>query len=70
MTDRAFIIQAIEERVKAEIDNILSVEAELLLERVEAKVRKVADSIALDVLSHYSVQQMGNEVIIRVVKDG
>lgn len=63
------ILMAVEEAIKHQIDLAVDAILEDAKKNLEQEVRKSVDSVALNMLSHYSVIENKNELIIKVSKD-
>lgn len=67
-TDESIILKALEGVIKCRIREIIEEEKEKASERISAAIGKEVDAIALSVLTHYSVERHGLDVVIRVTK--
>jgi hypothetical protein len=70
MIDEKAMLGAIEKEIRRQIDNIVDAEVKTLHARVEEKVRASVGAIVARVLTHYSVQTFGRELVIKVDFDG
>ena len=68
ITDSRLIYEAIEFNTRQRVQAVLEEEIAAANKRVADRVRGEADRIALQILSHYSIEQRGAEVVIRVGK--
>lgn len=69
ITDHDLIFKAIETGIHAEISKVIEEEIEQAKVSIETKIRKSVDAIALSVLSFYSMERMGAQLIITVNKN-
>ena len=60
------MLGAIEQAIRKQIEATMDAETKGLRERVEEKVRASVGAIVARVLSHYSVQTFGRELVIKV----
>ena len=68
--NQGFIADAIERAVKDRIDQEVDLALQEAQERVGRAVRAAVGQIVLSVMQRYSVERMGNDIIIRVKIDG
>lgn len=64
--DGDVIVQAIQAAIADEVRRQIEVEAEAAAERVRAALQRSAGNIAVAVLSSYTIERMGPELVIRV----
>lgn len=60
------IDKAIADILRERVSSIVSEEADAAVKRVEQRVKEQTASIAASVLRYYSMEQRGNEIVIRV----
>lgn len=68
--DEHFIQNAIRHAIEKRVAEVLDVEIKAAQERVRQQIGQEVDRIALSVLSNYSVERMGQDIMIRVIKSG
>jgi hypothetical protein len=68
--DHEFIGRAIEEALKTRIAEVIDEEVADVQSRVERRVRDLVGAVATSVASRYSVERMGDDVLIRVKIEG
>ncbi len=62
------ITDSIREAIQKEIKKVVAEETEVACRRVKERINATIDGFALRVLSHYNVSEMGNKIVIEVIK--
>lgn len=70
VTDTTLIMEALQKEVRLHLERVVEVEAKAAAKRVEEAVNAELDRIALKLFSHYSMERIGPELLIRVHKLG
>lgn len=67
--DQNFLGEAILHQMKKEIGKIIEEEAQKAATEVIKRVSNLTDQIALNILSRYSIESYGHQIVIRVHKE-
>lgn len=65
---KELVERALSIEIKQEIDKLIEAQARIASQRVIEQVNKMADSIALRLLSQYSVSELSDRIVIEVRK--
>ena len=55
--------------IKTKVQSVIQEEAEKASEKVKERIKGMADEIALSILSFYTVERIGQEIVIHVKKE-